>query len=118
MPKFSQRTDGAAIAVFERAQQAGESVTMGLVKRVIALPDDRIHLHAGHVVLNGSAVAEPFAVYSAAESSSYRDEFPTLQRARGGVVEKSLTDIRAEKAQGRGALTPQEACFASPACLL
>jgi hypothetical protein len=36
MPKFSQRTDRVAIQVFERAQQAGEPVTMGLVKRVIA----------------------------------------------------------------------------------
>ena len=52
-----------------------------LVKRVIATPADRIHLHGGAVVLNGAPVAEPFAAYSPAERSAYRDEFPNLQRA-------------------------------------
>jgi signal peptidase I len=56
-----------------------------LVKRVIALPSDRIHLHHGQVVLNGAPVTEPFAVFSAAERSPYRDEFPTLQRADPAV---------------------------------
>jgi hypothetical protein len=36
VPKFSQRTDRVAIAVFEQAQQIGEPVTMPLVNRVIA----------------------------------------------------------------------------------
>ena len=52
-----------------------------LVKRVIATPTDRIHLRRGAVVLNGKPVAEPFAAYSPAERSAYRDEFPNLQRA-------------------------------------
>jgi hypothetical protein len=36
VPKFSHRTDRVAVRVFEQARQAGEPVTMGLVKRVIA----------------------------------------------------------------------------------
>ena len=52
-----------------------------LVKRVIAMPADRIHLRGGAVVLNGAPLREPFAAYSPAERSAYRDEFPNLQRA-------------------------------------
>ena len=52
-----------------------------LVKRVIAMPADRIHLRGGAVVLNGAPVREPFAAYAPAERSAYRDEFPNLQRA-------------------------------------
>jgi signal peptidase I len=52
-----------------------------LVKRVIAMPTDRLHLHTGAVVLNGAPLAEPYAVYAPAERSAYRDEFPNLQRA-------------------------------------
>src|ERR1700748_1752676 len=34
-----------------------------LVKRVIAVPGDRVHLHEGQVVLNGQPLKEPFALY-------------------------------------------------------
>ncbi len=78
------------IIVFHYPVDPGEL----LVKRVIALPDDRIHLHAGRVVLNGSAVAEPFTVYSTAENSSYRDEFPTLQRADPAVEASWWIELR------------------------
>jgi signal peptidase I len=55
--------------------------TQLLVKRVIAVPADRVHLHGGGVVLNGAPLSEPFTVYAPAERSAYRDEFPNLQRA-------------------------------------
>ena len=52
-----------------------------LVKRVIAVPGDRVHLHNGGVILNGHPLTEPFAAYTPSERSVYRDEFPNLQRA-------------------------------------
>lgn len=55
--------------------------TQLLVKRVIAVPGDRVHLHEGQVVLNGQALKEPFALYTPTGRSPYRDEFPNLQRA-------------------------------------
>jgi hypothetical protein len=42
--KFSPRTDHVAIAVFEQAQQAGESVTMALVHLGIAEVDEEAAL--------------------------------------------------------------------------
>jgi len=40
VPKFWQRNDRVAVVVFEQAQQAGEPVSMGLVKRIIAELDE------------------------------------------------------------------------------
>jgi signal peptidase I len=52
-----------------------------LVKRIIALPGDRLHLHHGRVWLNGAPLAEPFAVYTPSRFNTFRDEFPSLREA-------------------------------------
>jgi signal peptidase I len=48
-----------------------------LVKRVIGLPGDRIHLRDGVVYRNGQPLTEPYAVYEPAYADSFRDQFPT-----------------------------------------
>lgn len=50
-----------------------------LVKRVIGLPGDRIHLRDGVVFLNGHPLHEQYAVYRRAAADVYRDDFPILQ---------------------------------------
>ena len=49
-----------------------------LVKRIIAVPGDRIHLHNREVYLNGVRQVEPYAVHSDSLSDAYRDEFPAV----------------------------------------
>jgi signal peptidase I len=49
-----------------------------LVKRVIGLPGERIHLHGGRAYINGQALNEPYAVFRPAAADSYRDEFPRM----------------------------------------
>ena len=51
-----------------------------LVKRVIAIPGDRIHLRDGLVYRNGELLHEPYAVYRHTAADTYRDNFPTLDR--------------------------------------
>ena len=65
-----------------------------LVKRVIAVPGDRLHLHRGAVVLNGTPLSEPFTVYTPTERNRYRDEFPTLERADPGVEAAWWIELR------------------------
>ena len=65
-----------------------------LVKRVIAVPGDRLHLHRGAVVLNGVALNEPFTRYDTVEPSLFRDEFPTLERADPAVEAPWWIDLR------------------------
>lgn len=64
------------IAVFVSPAEPG----LYLVKRIIAVPGDRIHLHDGKVVLNGVEQSEPYVYYDNNSINHmpdmYRDNFP------------------------------------------
>ena len=47
-----------------------------LIKRVVGVPGDRLHISNGRVILNGEAVAEPYAAFEPAPSNFARDNFP------------------------------------------
>jgi signal peptidase I len=49
---------------------------MYLVKRIIGVPGDRIHLHDGVVYLNGVKQDQPFVTMRRGDHEEYRDEFP------------------------------------------
>jgi signal peptidase I len=55
------------------------------IKRVVALPGDRLHLRDGRLFVNGRAVSEPYAFYGSTVPDSFRDNFPTLQSVDGNV---------------------------------
>ena len=78
-----------------------------LVKRVIAVPGDRVHLHRGAVVLNGATLAEPFTRYDAAEPSLFRDEFPTLERADPAVEAPWWIELRSRMRAGELPVPPR-----------
>jgi signal peptidase I len=48
-----------------------------VVKRVIGLPGDRIHLENGTVWVNGQPIEEPYAVFEPSNPDDFRDNFPT-----------------------------------------
>lgn len=48
-----------------------------LVKRVIGLPGDRIHLHDKIVYLNGEPLPEDYVIHAQHFLDGYRDNFPT-----------------------------------------
>jgi signal peptidase I len=50
--------------------------TQHLVKRIVAVPGDRLRLRAGRVILNGEPIEEPYAVYRGSGRNQYRDNFP------------------------------------------
>ncbi len=52
-----------------------------LVKRVVAVAGDRIHLQNNTLYRNGVPQSEPFSQYVPAGRSPYRDRFPNLQEA-------------------------------------
>ena len=71
-----------------------------LVKRVIALPGDRLHLLDNHVFLDGRILNEPFALYRPAGRSSFRDRFPNLQEADPAVEAPWWIDLRSRMRDG------------------
>src|SRR5277367_5197397 len=67
------------IIVFFKPPAEADGNHIFLVKRVIGIPGDRLHLRDGVVYLNGIAQQEPFAAKStAATYNSAVDEFPAL----------------------------------------
>jgi signal peptidase I len=69
---------GEPVVFYKPALEAnGEQLT--LVKRVIGIPGDRIHLRDGTVYLNGVAQTEPQAAkIDASNFDGYRDDFPSV----------------------------------------
>jgi signal peptidase I len=60
------------IVVFLKPSQPG----LHLVKRVIGLPGDRIHLRNGVVYRNGQKLDEPYAIHNPQDQQPARDDFP------------------------------------------
>ncbi len=56
-----------------------------VVKRVIGVPGDRIHLKNGVVFRNGVPLREPYAAYEPAYRDAFRDNFPSGTYTDPGV---------------------------------
>jgi signal peptidase I len=68
--------------------------TRHLVKRVIGLPGDRIHLRDGRVFVNGALLPEPYAFYAPSGTNVFRDDFPDLRDADPDVEERWWLTLR------------------------
>jgi len=62
------------IAVFMSPEQPG----LFLVKRIIGIPSDRIHLRDGVVYRNGEKLDEPYVRHKMQGDYPYRDNFPAI----------------------------------------
>jgi signal peptidase I len=49
-----------------------------VVKRIIGIPGDRIHLRNGVVYRNGEKLNEPYVIHSVGDYDTYRDNFPAV----------------------------------------
>jgi signal peptidase I len=67
-----------------------------VVKRVIALPGDHIHLENGLAWVNGQQLDEPWVVFEPAYSDDFRDSFPTQLYTDPGVDPRWWMEMRRE----------------------
>jgi signal peptidase I len=63
------------------------------VKRVVALPGDRLRLINKRVFVNGSLVREPYVQYLSPQRNLYRDDFPQTASADYGVDARWWKDM-------------------------
>jgi signal peptidase I len=82
-----------------------------LVKRVIGLPGDRLHLREGHVFLNDAPLQEPYALYTAARPDVFRDEFPNLHEADPNIDPAWWLALRRTLRQDGNLLIPPDRYF-------
>jgi signal peptidase I len=85
---------------------------MYVVKRVIGLPGDRIHLHDGVVYRNGEALREPYLNPNRGGPNPYRDEFPTYSGAGNPNVAVEWPLLKSEHIQGDDLVVPPGKYFA------
>lgn len=62
-----------------------ETPGLYVVKRVIGIPGDHIHLRNGVVYRNGVALKEPYVIHSVGDIDDYRDNFPAVPAAESRV---------------------------------
>jgi len=83
-----------------------ETPDLILVKRIIGLPGDRLHLRDNHVYLNGKPLTESYAVYAPAPPDSFRDDFPSLLRANPDVNPNWWAQLRRTEVNGEIVVPP------------
>jgi len=93
------------------AESNGEHIP--LVKRVIGIPGDRIHLRNGIVYLNGVAQDEPQAAKpTVANYDSYVDDFPAIDPASEPGVTAEWSVSLPSHIQGEDLVVPPRSYFA------
>ncbi len=76
------------IVVFLSPEEQG----LFVVKRIMGIPGDRIHLRDGEVYRNGQKLDEPYAQHKMGDFNPYRDNFPALPPS-------DMLGVRSEKWQ-------------------
>jgi len=82
-----------------------------VVKRVIGVPGDRIHLRSGRVYLNGQLQDEPYAIHSLGDYRPYRDEFPSVAPTRDDQLAPDWQITMQDHIQGEDIVVPPGAYF-------
>lgn len=81
-----------------------------MVKRVVGVAGDRIHLRAGRVFVNGAPVNEPYATFTPSGPDAFRDDFPALHRLNEDVEPAWWVSLRRNASHG-DLLVPAGDCF-------
>jgi signal peptidase I len=107
MPYRDVRRD--EIAVFISPEQPG----LFLVKRIIGVPGDHIHLRDDVVYRNGEKLVEPFVRHKVEEHNPYTDNFPALPPLKGyGVRNEQWAQELPKHIEGEDIVVPPNSYFA------
>jgi signal peptidase I len=95
------------VVVFYKPIPEADGDHIPLVKRVIGIPGDRIHLRSGVVYLNGVAQREPQAAQTTADTyDPYVDDFPSVSPAGHPNVTAAWSVALPESMQGDDLVVP------------
>ena len=96
------------IVVFLSPAEAG----LYVVKRIIAVPGDRLHLREGAVYLNGNKQDEPYVIHSVGNYIPYRDNFPAVPPSMGASVSPEWHLLMPNYIQDGDLVVPPDSYFA------
>jgi signal peptidase I len=83
-----------------------------VVKRVIGVPGDRIHLRAGRVYLNGQLQSEPYVIHSRGDYNPYRDDFPAVRPTSDDQLAPEWQITEQDYIHGEDLVVPPNSYFA------
>ena len=96
------------IVVFLSPEEKG----LFVVKRVIGVPGDRIHLRDGAVYRNGVKLDEPYVEHKFGNYDPYRDNFPAVRPAEVyGVTSEDWQNTMSSYVQGNDIVVPANSYF-------
>jgi signal peptidase I len=97
------------IVVFLSPEEPG----LFVVKRIIGIPGDRIHLRDGVVYRNGEKLDEPYVQHKMGDYNPYRDNFPAVPPAEMyGVRNEEWKGALPKHLQGEDVVVPPNGYFA------
>ena len=97
------------VTVFLSPEQQG----LFLVKRIMGLPGDRIHLRDGFVYRNGQKLDEPYVRHKRGNDDPYRDNFPAVQPSEMyNVTNQKWTQEMPLHVEGGDIVVPPDSYFA------
>jgi signal peptidase I len=101
------------IVVFYKPTLEPNGEHLFLVKRIMGLPGDHVHLRAGVVYRNGVALDEPYAAMPTdAVYQPYRDDFPSVSPATSPDVTAEWAEALPTLIQGQDLVVPPGMYFA------
>ena len=84
-----------------------------MVKRIIGVPGDHIHLRDGIVYRNGEKLNEPYALHKLANYNPYRDNFPAVPPSDDyGVRNEQWIQELPAHLEGEDVVVPPNSYFA------
>jgi len=96
------------IVVFVSPAQPG----LFLVKRIIGMPGDRVHLKNSAVYRNGKLESEPFVIHSRGDYFPYRDDFPSYVAPDGIGISPDWRVTMSQHVQNGDIVVPENSYFA------
>jgi signal peptidase I len=82
-----------------------------VVKRIIGIPGDRIHLRNGVVYRNGEKLDEPYTIpHNPLDFEAYRDDFPSVPPQPGGQYSDRQMDLQTH-VEGDDLVVPPHSYF-------
>jgi signal peptidase I len=97
------------VVVFLSPEQPG----LFLVKRIVGVPGDRIHLRGGALYRNGQKLNEPYVQHDQGDYNPYRDNFPAVPPlAMYGVTSRDWELTLPSNIQGDDVVVPLNSYFA------
>jgi signal peptidase I len=96
------------IVVFLSPEEQG----LFVVKRIMGIPGDHIHLRDGVVFRNGEKLVEPYVQHKQGDYNPYRDDFPAVPPSENyGVRNEKWTEELPSHVEGGDIVVPPDSYF-------